>query len=371
MIPWWNTEIGGPELECLKKAFADRRISQGKLTAEFEDALANRLGVPHVVCTNSGTTALTMAFLACGVGPGDEVVVPNRTWIATANAALMLGAKVLVVDSRLDPDCMLMDEDLIREVMTPLTKVIVPVSLNGRAVRMDKVEAAAGECGAVVVEDACQALFSSHNGRFIGTSSRFACFSLGMTKLITTGAGGFIACQDEADAETLRAIRYQGMPGQAMDNVWGRIGGGFKYTDIQAAIGLAQLERVDDRREHMRALHRLYADGLAEVPYMKLFSVEHEAGEVPNKAVALCTEPEVFRVAMEERDIAVLEQAPNVADYPFVEANPADYPNSALYPKHNIVLPSGPDQPLENAEKAIEAILGMAGDFRSWNRGAV
>ncbi len=362
MIPWWNTELGESEIARATDALSKRCVSQGRLTAKFEEALAERLKVPHVICTSSGTTALTMAFLATGVGPGAEVIVPNRTWIATANAALLLGAVIRVVDSR--PGSMLIDESLIEAAITPATKAIAPVSLNGASVDNAHINEIAERHGLTVVEDACQALFSAHGGTYQGTRSRFGCFSLGMTKLITTGAGGFIVCHDSGDADLLRSLRYQGNPGAGMETPWEHFSGGFKYTDIQAAIGLAQLERVEERQQHMRAIHQLYEEGLQDTPFLKLFPINADAGEVPNKALTFCSEPSAFRTEMEAAGVQTLEQAPNVADYPFIDANPDDYPRSRPYAVHNVVLPCGPDQPLENIEKAIEAVRSIAGKFK-------
>ena len=128
MIHWWNIDLGETAVDAVTQAIRNRKISQGTVSQEFEEAMAARLGVPHVVATTSGTNALMLAFLACGVGPGDEVILPDRTYIATAHAAMLLGAKVRLVDVRGDRP--LMDPANLKRVLTPRTKVVSPPALR-------------------------------------------------------------------------------------------------------------------------------------------------------------------------------------------------------------------------------------------------
>jgi dTDP-4-amino-4,6-dideoxygalactose transaminase len=148
-IPWWYTQIGEEERRSLLSAFEQKRFSQGAVTDEFEQRLAAMLAAPYVVVTTSGTAALTRALLALGVGPGDEVIVPALTWLATANAAAILGARVVLVDCL--PDLPLIDPSAVRRKLSARTKVIIPVHLNGRSCRLDELKAIAQEAGAAIV----------------------------------------------------------------------------------------------------------------------------------------------------------------------------------------------------------------------------
>ncbi len=364
-VPWWNIEIGEPGVEHVTKAIRNRNISQGALTAEFERALADRLGVPHVVCTTSGTMALTMAYMAAGIGPGDEIIVPNRTWIATANAAILMGAKVKIVDTR--PDSMLIDENLIEDAIGAATKAIVPVPLNGNAVDIHRINSIADKHGLVVIEDSAQALFSRNGNRYIGTNTRFACFSLGMAKVLTTGAGGFVVCHTDEDLERLHRIRNQGMSAYDISERHSHLGSNFKFTDIQAAIGLSQFDRIDTRIERQLELYRRYRDALKDVRCLKMVELNIESGEVPQRAEFMCTDRVGFAEAMREQGVMVCLQSPNISNFPFVGYDPADFPNSIPYAEFNLVLPSGPDQPLENVDRAIEAALAVADRFDPWD----
>jgi len=363
-VAWWNIDVGDEEARAVVRAIHDRRISQGEVTKAFEDALARRLGVPHVVCTTSGTMALMMAYMLVGAGPGDDVVVPNRTWVATANAALMLGARVVPVDC--GADLSPMDVSRASEAITSRTKALVPVHLNGVGVDMDAVMALADRHGLPVIEDACQAFMSLHSGRPLGTFGQAGCFSLGMAKLITTGQGGFIACRDARDKDQLERIRNQGMSRYELSERHGVRGGNFKFTDVQAAIGLAQLDRLDRRVEHQKALWSLYDDALKGAESMLLLPVDVAGGETPLRAGVLCSDPDQFIEAMAARGFEVVRQAPCLNCYDFIHAGEDATVYSAVFSDHLLTLPSGPDQPLETARRAADAARAVADGLPSW-----
>lgn len=187
-VPWWRTALGPEEIEMVVESIRAEHISGGPVTAQLEQAIGATLGVPYVVCTTSGSMALTLAMMILGVGHGDEVIVPNRTFMATAHAALMLGAKIRLVDVR--PDIPAMDTDQLEAAVTPRTKAIVAVHLNGRATDMKAVNEIARRHGVAVVEDAAQAFLSKTRRGWLGAQSDLGCYSLGMTKLVSTGQGG-------------------------------------------------------------------------------------------------------------------------------------------------------------------------------------
>lgn len=352
MIPWWNVTLDHRESDAVAVAIANRTIGQGPLTAKFEKVLAERYGVPHVVCTTSGTVALMMTYLAIGMGPGDEVIMPSITWVATANAALMLGAKVVLIDSR--PDNLAIDEERIEQAITPRTRLIVPVPLNGSPVNIKRIVEIGQKHGIAVVEDACQSLFSWDGDRLIGTNTRFACFSLGMAKALTTGQGGFVVCHTEEDAELLRRIRNQGLSDQARNERHNQIGGNFKFTDIQAAIGLSQMDRVDGRLDNQKALYRAYVSGLQGVNGLKIIPVNLDNNEVPLRTEVSCLKREAFVQEMMVRKVELISMSPCLHEYPFLEGDPDQFPHSTPYGKNNLILPSGPDQPVENAHRTVE-----------------
>ncbi len=364
MIHWWNIDVGDSAADAVAQAIRQRKISQGTLSQEFEEALAKQLGVPYVVCTTSGTTALMLAFIAAGIGPGDELILPDRTYIATAHAAMLLGASVRLLDVR--PDRPLLDPDILEQALTPQTKAVVPVHLNGRAVAMDAVNAFAQKHGLLVVEDAAQALMSRDSkGRFLGTLSRFGCFSLGMAKLLTTGQGGLVVCHDKADYERLQKIKNQGVYNPSVDKHYALLAGNFKFTDIQAALGLAQLDRLSARTAHQRAIYQTYRDGLTGVGCLKLVAVDIDAGELPLRAEYLCRDREGFLARLLEHDIQAISQIPSLHLSPHLHAN-GQFPNSIVYSDHLLTLPCGPEQPLERVQQVVAKLQTICKDLPAW-----
>jgi len=363
MINWWNIELGSKEIASVVAAIKNRNVSQGRLTEQLEQALAKLLEIPYVVCTTSGTSALMMAFIALGVGPQDEVIMSNRTFIATAHAAMILGARIRPIDVKHDRP--IMDEDLIEKEINPATKVIVAVHLNGRACNMEKIIAIANKYKLPVIEDTAQANLSKFNGKYLGTLSRFGCFSLGMAKLITTGQGGFVVCRSEQDFIKLKRIRNQGVNDVFVDRNYNMLGSNFKFTDIQAAIGLVQLSKTKKKIKHQLSVYRKYKEGLKSVRCLKCVELNVDTGEIPLKAEFLCTERERFIVEMKQRGIVVRAEVPSLNEATHLNCK-GSYVNSQLFSRHLLTLPSGPDQPLKNIERTIDIIKQIDSKFRPW-----
>ncbi len=363
-IDGWRIDVGDAAPERVAAAIRNRQIGQGPLTEELEDRLATILNVADVVCTTSGTTALLMAFLAAGVGPGCEIIVPDRTWVATANAALLLGAKVRLVDVSVDTP--LMDPEKIVAQITPGTRIVVPVHLNGRAVTMDALHHLARKYDLDIIEDACQALFSKHQDHYLGSFGRFGCFSLGLAKVLTTGQGGFITCRDKEDGQKLRRIRNQGLGGSQLTEVTQSLGGNFKFTDLQAALALSQLSALPHRLEHQQRLSRAYADELQDIPWLRWVPVAMDQGEIPLRAEFVCSHRTRFIQVMKENGIAVTAMTPSLHEYPHLQAD-GRFPNADRYGPTLLTLPSGPEQPMENIFTTIREIkkLAEAGVFSS------
>ena len=194
-IPYWRTTFCNGEAEAIVDAIQCEHISQGPIVAEFESKLAAYLGMPYVVTTTSGSTAILMSLLAAGVGQGDEVIVPNRTWIATAHAPYLLGATVKLVD--VESDRPIINASLIEGIITERTKAIIPAHMCGRSADMGSINDIAQRYNLLVIEDAAQALGSRNADGYLGTQSDMGCFSLSVAKIISTGQGGFVTTRSE------------------------------------------------------------------------------------------------------------------------------------------------------------------------------
>ncbi len=351
-IPWWRISFGDDEIRGITRAINNENISQGPVVAEFERLLAAYLGVPYVVATTSGSIALLMSIMAAGVGYGDEVIVPNRTWIATAHAPAMLGAKVVLVD--VETDRPIIDTNKIEKVITPRTKAIMPVHMNGRSANMREINRIARKNGLKVIEDAAQALGSSNGDGLLGTQSDMGCFSLSVTKIIAAGQGGFIATRDHKLYEKLVAIRTHGV-GSVIDAEWTQLGFNFRFTDILASIGIAQLGCLDERIEKVRSIYLQYREGIKDLPYLSLIPVNIEAGEVPVYVEALCKERDRLINFFAENGI---QSRPfyadlNMASYLQEDGN---FSNCVQFSKQGIYLPSGPSQSFENINRVIKVM---------------
>ncbi|ABK43230.1 DegT/DnrJ/EryC1/StrS aminotransferase [Magnetococcus marinus MC-1] len=359
-IPVWSIDTGPAAAQAVAHAVQNRQIGQGKLTRLFEQQLAQLLGVPHLFCTTSGTNALLMALIQLGVGCGDEVIIPAMSWVATANAPLLLGAKVVLVD--VEPTRPVMDINKLQAAISPKTKAIIAVHLNGIATQMEPLLAIAQAHGIGVVEDACQALLSRHHGRCLGSFGRFGAFSLGVAKMLTTGQGGLLVCQSAEDAAAIESIRNQGQCGGVLGEKMERLGGNFKFNDVLAALGLVQLPLLAGRVRHHLAIQEAYARGLAGVAGMRAISANAAAGEHPLRAEWHCQDRQRFIQRMAEQGIEVAARSTGLHRVPHIGAQLADceqYPHAQAYEGHFITLPSGPEQPLENVQRVIEAIHAL------------
>ena len=351
-ISWWRTSFGEAEAEMLRNAVFNEHISQGPLTLKLEAEISKALDVPYAIATTSGSVALVMALMALGVGRDDEVIVPNRTWVATAHAAMLLGARVVLVDVL--PDRPVMDVSRLREKITARTKAIMPVHLNGRAVNMEQVNSIAKEFGLHVVEDACQAIFSRNSEGFLGTQSEIGCFSLGVTKLISTGQGGVLVTRNENVYEQLKLLRNHGVVDNFTDR-WNQIGCNFKFTDLLAAFGLAQMQKVPQRIDHVKMVYERYVDGLKGLSFVRPIPVALTSGEIPLFMEVLCEQRDSLMGFLAGRDIQVRPSLPSLNSSAYFES-PDAFPCSDRFARDALFLPCGPDQPLENVEKVISQL---------------
>jgi len=235
-------------------------IAQGKRVAELEERWAAFCGVKHAIAMSNGTTALMALFAGLGYGPGDEVITVSHTFNATVASILFTGASPVFID--IEPDTFLMDAGRIEAAITPRTRAIAPVSLFGVVADMDAIQAIADRHGLAVVEDACQAHGALYRGRRAG-SFGYAAFSLYATKNMTTAEGGFVTTTDDRVADWIRMYRNQGMRQRYQHEI---LGYNFRMTDVQAAIGLAQLEKLERNAVRRQAIAARYDKALADLP---------------------------------------------------------------------------------------------------------
>ena len=351
-IHWWRTSFGKEEAKEICNSIEHENISQGPVTAEFEQKLAHYLNVPYVVATTSGSIAILMALMAAGVRAGDEVIVPNRTWIATAHAPLILGAKVRIGD--VESTRPLMDVTQIENLITTRTKAIVPVHLDGRSANMREVHRIAQKYDLIVIEDAAQALGSRNADGFLGTQSDMGCFSLSVAKIISTGQGGFVVTKSESLYKKLVSIRTHGVS-DVINAQWTQLGFNFRYTDILASIGIHQINRLPKRIEKVKKIYKHYEIGIKDLPFIKLIPVDINKGEIPIYVEILCPERERLIHFLATNGIETRPFYPDLNLAPYFE-NAGQFPNSEVFGNQGLFLPSGPDQSKENIDRVINVL---------------
>lgn len=279
-IPWWLPQVGSEqERKFINQALDNNFVNEGPLATQFEQEIAQLVGTKYAVATPNCTAAIFLSLKALGIGHGDEVLVPDLTFIATANAVDLTGARAVLVD--VNPETLTISIDAVRKAITPRTKAIVPVHVTGRASDMDALLALATEHNLTIVEDAAEALLSQYHGKFLGTIGKAGCFSFSPNKTITTGQGGMIVTNDTELHTKLRMLKDQGRPvrGTGGNDRHDVIGYNFKFTDLQAAVGLGQLSFLSQRIARMKRNYELYAKELMKLGGLTIFP--SKTGEVP------------------------------------------------------------------------------------------
>lgn len=278
---WWQPQIGKYEYQLIKTVLKNNFPNEGKLTVEFENKITKLLNVKHVVAVTSGTSAMFLSLKALGIGYGDEVIVPDLTFIATANAVEMTGAKAVLAD--IDPKTLTLDIQSFEKSITENTKAVIPVHVSGRAANLIELGKIAQKNNILVVEDAAEAFMSKYKGKYLGTFGKTGCFSLSPAKTITCGQGGLIVTEDDRIYRSLKELKDQGRPkrGTGGDDIHYSLGFNFKFTDLQAAVGLGQLKYLKTRINRLKRnyiLYRKYLDGLKGI---SIFNFNTQEDEIP------------------------------------------------------------------------------------------
>ena len=268
IIPVSDPRLDGNELRYVTQCIQSNWISSaGRFVREFEDAFAAAMGCPHGVATSNGTTSLHLALATLGIGPGDEVIIPTFTMIATANAVRYTGATPVLVDA--ERETWNLDVTQLERKVTPRTRGLLLIHTYGHPVEMDPLLDLAERRGLWVVEDAAEAHGARYKGRPIGSLGRAASFSFYANKIITTGEGGMVTTNDAELARIARRLRDHAFSDER--HFWHKyLGFSYRMTNLQAAIGLAQTERLEEFVEIRRTNAARYTKALSKIPGLTL-----------------------------------------------------------------------------------------------------
>jgi len=257
-VPASAVLIGEQERDAVLRVLDSGMLAQGPEVARFESAFSAHVEGRPCVAVNSGTSALLLALLALGIGPGDEVVVPSFSFAATANAVALTGARPVFAD--IEPAQFCLEPAAVEAAVTTRTAAVVPVHLYGHPAPMGRILEIAAKHGLAVVEDAAQAHLAALDGRPVGTFGAVAAFSFYPTKNMTAGEGGMVVCADEAVARTVRLLRNQGMERRYANEI---VGYNMRMTDLHAAIGRVQLDALPGRTAQRRRNAAFLSEELA------------------------------------------------------------------------------------------------------------
>lgn len=355
MIPIARPEMGDEEKQLVVSALGSGMLAQGPRVRELEERFAEFVGVPHAVASSSGTTALHMALLANGIGPGDEVVTVPFTFIASASSIVHTGARPTFVDICEDDFCI--DPALVEAAITPRTRAIMPVSLYGQPADLPALAAIAEKHGLVLIEDAAQAHGAAVGDRHSGSWGT-GCFSFYPTKNMTTGEGGMLTTSDPDLAARARLLREHGMKVRYHHDT---LGYNFRMTDIHASIGLAQLTKLPANNARRREIAARYD---AELRGVVTPRVRDGVTHVYHQYTIRVPQRDAFAAALTERGVGngiyypipVHRQAPFVA-LGYVEEG---YPVTDRLSDEVLSIPVHPSLTPDEVSTVIEAVNAVA-----------
>ena len=262
-VPLSRPDISPADIDAVAAVLKTPNLSLGPKLREFENALAGYVGMRHGVAVNSGTSALHLVVRALGLGPGDEMITSPFTFVATANCALFEGARPVFVD--IDPETWNLDVGKLEAAITERTRLLMTVHIFGRPMPMDRVMEIGARRKVTVVEDACEALGATYKGRKAGTFGAAATFAFYPNKQMTTGEGGMIVTNDDGLDALCRSMRNQGRDPGAGWLAHARLGYNYRLSDVNCALGLAQLSRLPEFLDARRRVAERYMNKLSEL----------------------------------------------------------------------------------------------------------
>ncbi len=344
------------EEEC--KALNDYMRSGGwvtefKKTRDFEKMIADFTGAKFCSVVSNGTVSLTVALMACGIGMGDEVIVPDYTMVATANAAELIGAKTVFVD--IDRNTLCMDFNEMVKAVTERTKAVILVSINGRF--PDNIKEFIDFCkdnGIHLIEDAAQSLGSYYGNKHLGRYGEIGSFSFSAPKIISTGQGGALITDDEGLYKKIVRIRDFGRDGGGSDHYLIK-GWNFKFTDIQAVIGIEQMKKISHRIKKKKTLWKLYKEGLSGISGVELVQTDISQ-TCPWFFDILCEDRDRLKTFLNTKKIGSREFYPALHAEPAYGYNDLSFPVAEEISMRGLWLPSAYDLTEDQVHYICESV---------------
>lgn len=374
MIPTFRPSLGTEEQSGIAAVLASRWLGRGEVTERFERRVGAYLADRRVLAVSTGTAALHLALLALELEPEDEVLVPSLTFVATAQAILLAGARPVFCE--VSAETLNLDPADVRRRLSPRSRAIVPVHYGGHPCAMDAIASLAADHGLRVVEDAAHAFGSSWRGRRIGSFGDIACFSFDPIKNITCGEGGAVVTADGQVARRVHQMRNLGIDGDSWNHTragkdwkYDVVSGGLRYNlgNLNAAIGLAQFEKMERFRERKLAIVALYEHALRDQPLFQLLNRNwNEVFPFSFALRVLGRQRDPLRAFLRDRGIGTMIQFPPNHLQPAFSAFRASLPVTEAVAAEVVSLPLFVEMTNAQVESVIAALLEFAGQA---NRG--
>ena len=344
-IPWWTVEMAGRESEYLADVIASGYINEGEFAIRFENEISEKMDRAKVTLCTNGTSAIFLALRALGIGKGSTVIVPNLTFIATANAVRLAGANVKLIDIK--EHSLTIDEELLTEEFTQGVSAIIAVHVSGRSAISKKLLDICHTRGIFLVEDAAEAFGSLDplSQKPLGTIGDLGILSFSPNKVVTSGQGGAVVTNSTLWSEKVRSLKDQGRlkRGTGGDDWHEKEGYNFKFTNLQAAVGLAQMLKLEERLNHLRKTYEVYAHELSGLLNGILLNFDLKNGEVPLWPELKVSKRDRLEKAFLESRIGFRNFWHPLSKQPGYLTNRADLPVSTQLTPNLLWLPSAFD----------------------------
>ena len=357
MIPQIEPWIGEEELQEVTQVILSTWITEGEKTALFEQKFAAFTEAKHAIAVNNATIGLYMCLKVLGIGPGDEVIVPDFTFIATVNSVIMAGAEPVLVD--IDRQTFNLEPKGLEAAITPRTKAIIPVHIYGQAADMEAINQIAKRYGLFVVEDAAQGVGVRFQGKHVGHLGDVGCFSFYGNKTMTTGEGGMITTDDDEIAGKCWMLKNHGRTKKGTF-VHEHIGYNFCFTDLQAAIGLAQMSKLDTILQKKTQNLKLYKAYLADVEEVEFPDHDPRCETVAWFTNILVADPQQLQDYLAQEGIGTRRFFYPIHRQPCYEGKLGkEFPNVEYAYAHGLSLPSSATISDEQIRMACEKIRSL------------
>jgi perosamine synthetase len=360
IVPYLDANDAAAVLQTIQ----DNWITEGPQSAAFVEALKELIGVPYGVLAPNGTLALSLGLLALGIGPGDEVLIPDITFAGSASAVILVGATPVFVD--VEPHTFQLDIVHAEQCISKQTKAIMPVHLYGTACDMQAIGEFARRHELLIVEDAAQGIGVQYKGAHVGSFGDVGCFSFFADKTITTGEGGFVACRDEQTYQRLCLLRNQGR----MDRgsfIHPAVGFNFRMTDIQSAIGLSQLAKLERIIGWKQALWSIYEAELNELSEVRVLGPAVDSGHVPFRCVLIANRAHELQEFLNDNKVQTrsffypMHKQPgfnseNARSIVAKAGEKTAYPNAEFGFEHGLCLPLYPTMEIDEVHFVVQQV---------------